>query len=251
MGAHSLVGERPIGSDARRTATERQPGARGSGRVWRRPRGSACPSSAAPSAEKTATPNRPEQKIARATAFRRRITSFGAEMPPSRPQRKPTSPLDRRARPSLRSAASPSTDPEPSALQPRRPLLTRMSECAGIVGAAAAVATLAVTVAIAFGWVGSSSTTVVACLPSTLVCEPSNATPPHGPLPLEPNVPWLSVRPPCSLRRECAARRRARGRARPQRGSSPTTWHRCGRRQKPVGVFSRRRSKASCSRAQP
>lgn len=66
MGTHSLVGERPIGSDARRTARERRPGAPGSGRVWRRPRGSACPSSAAPSAEKTAKPNRPEQKIARA-----------------------------------------------------------------------------------------------------------------------------------------------------------------------------------------
>jgi hypothetical protein len=38
VGAHSLVGERPIGSDARRTATERRPGSRGSGRVWRRPR---------------------------------------------------------------------------------------------------------------------------------------------------------------------------------------------------------------------
>jgi hypothetical protein len=66
VGAHSLVGERPIGSDARRTGAERRPGSRGSGRVWRRPRGSACPSSAAPGAEKTATPKRPEQKIARA-----------------------------------------------------------------------------------------------------------------------------------------------------------------------------------------
>lgn len=65
MRAHSLVGERPIGSDAR--GRQGRSGTLGSAQVRRRSRGSACPStSAAPSAEKTATPHGPEQKIPRA-----------------------------------------------------------------------------------------------------------------------------------------------------------------------------------------
>ena len=238
--AHSLVGERPIGSDARRKATERRPGAWGSGRVWRRPRGSACRSSAAPSAEKTATPNRPEQKIARAHRLSAAyiLTSLHRQRCPRRDRSgSQLRPWTASARPSLRSAASPSTDPRavgaaaPQAAADPHERMRRHRWCRGRGRHPCSYGGHRVSV-------GRQSSMLLRRPAMSTRCA-SRASPLRRTVPCRsnPTCRGSAYARSSSLGRGCAARRRARGRARPRPECSCGAWHRGGRWQQPAVVF--------------
>ena len=102
---------------------------------------------------------------------------------PHRARRSTSSSAESRARSSLGSVTTPRTNPGPSEHDARRPLLTRANEYAGIIAAVGCWVGIALTLAVALGWVGSStspSTTVLACPVGTLVCELNADTPVRG-----------------------------------------------------------------------